>query len=116
MVREQHNDVVSCSLAARAHEVQSWCWTHWFRHAQLCAAVTQSVGMWCHAHHTEVSALRSELLSLALPTAPIFACSVASLCRFAGYHAPGLLSLRCGTLGFHTCCPIAAVESCDDAG
>ena len=34
----------------------------------------------------------------ALPAAPTFACSVASLCRFAGYHAPGLLSLRRGAL------------------
>jgi len=34
----------------------------------------------------------------ALPTAPTFACSVASLCRCAGYHAPGLLSLRRGAL------------------
>ena len=34
----------------------------------------------------------------ALPVAPTFACSVASLCRFAGYHAPGLLRLRRGAL------------------
>jgi len=34
----------------------------------------------------------------ALPAAPTFPCSVASLRRFAGYHAPGLLSLRRGAL------------------
>ena len=38
------------------------------------------------------TALR-HLLLLAL-----FACSVASLSQCAGYHAPGLLSLRCGAL------------------
>ena len=34
----------------------------------------------------------------ALPAAPTFGCSVASLTRFAGYHAPGLLRLRRGAL------------------
>ena len=34
----------------------------------------------------------------ALPAAPTFGCSVASLTRSAGYHAPGLHSLRRGAL------------------
>ena len=51
-----------------------------------------------HAHHTEVIASRSELLSQHCHGHPTFACSVASLCRSAGFHAPGLPSLRRGAL------------------
>tara|TARA_B110000196_G_scaffold116347_1_gene101145 strand:- start:519 stop:794 length:276 start_codon:yes stop_codon:yes gene_type:complete len=51
-----------------------------------------------HAHRTEVIAIPFSAAFSALPAAPAFACSVASLCRFAGYHAPGLLGLRRGAL------------------
>ena len=42
----------------------------------------------------------------ALPAAPTFGCSVASLTRSADYHAPGLHSLRRGSPLSREACPL----------